>query len=225
MRTVLTALLTAGFMLGASLPSKQIRGTYVEARSADVYVGACYANSEVELTGDLAVFGWKISEGSWDGVKLDGLGVVGVVKASATLGDVHNTAYPVRSVLIIDEKASPEQRLALRSFAKRMSNDLLSDIVKVEYQPVELTVENNNVHHATATLKAGALAAIQTRAIQSGDKVCSHEEVWYPPLTTTLDHAMPAYAVAHNYKGDGLGTRWSSPDKRSAYVASFHLSE
>jgi hypothetical protein len=43
MRTVLTALLTAGFMLGASLPSKQIRGTYVEARSADVYVGACYA--------------------------------------------------------------------------------------------------------------------------------------------------------------------------------------
>jgi hypothetical protein len=225
MRTVLTALLTAGFMLGASLPSKQIRGTYVEARSADVYVGACYANSEVELTGDLAVFGWKISEGSWEGVKLDGLGVVGVVKASATLGDVHNTAYPVRSVLIIDEKATPEQRLALRSFAKRMSNDLLSDIVKVEYQPVELTVENDNVHSATATLKAGALAAIQTRAIKSGDKVCSHEEVWYPPLTTTLDHAMPAYAVAHNYKGDGLGTRWSSPDKRSAYVASFHVNE
>jgi hypothetical protein len=214
MRTVLTALLTAGFMLGASLPSKQIRGTYVEARSADVYVGACYANSEVELTGDLAVFGWKISEGSWEGVKLDGLGVVGVVKASATLGDVHNTAYPVRSVLIIDEKATPEQRLALRSFAKRMSNDLLSDIVKVEYQPVELTVENDNVHSATATLKAGALAAIQTRAIKSGDKVCSHEEVWYPPLT-----------VAHNYKGDGLGTRWSSPDKRSAYVASFHVNE
>jgi hypothetical protein len=95
------------------------------------------------------------------------------VKASATLGDVHNTAYPVRSVLIIDEKATPEQRLALRSFAKRMSNDLLSDIVKVEYQPVELTVENDNVHSATATLKAGALAAIQTRAIKSGDKVCS----------------------------------------------------
>jgi hypothetical protein len=36
---------------------------------------------------------------------------------------------------------------------------------------------------------------------------------------------MPAYAVAHNYKGDGLGTRWSSPDKRSAYVASFHVNE
>lgn len=224
MRLVLTALFTAGFMLGASLPSKQIRGTYVEARSADVYVGACYANSEVELTGDLAVFGWKISEGTWEGVKLDGLGVVGVVKASATLGDVHNSVYPVRSVLIIDQKATPEQRLALRSFAKRMSNDLLSDIVRVEYQPVELTVENNNVHTATATLKAGALAAIQTRAITNGDKVCSHEDVWYPPLTT-VDHAMPAYAVAHNFKGEGLGTRWSSPEKRSAYVASFHLNE
>jgi len=211
-------------MFAAGFPSKQLKGTYVEARTADVFVGPCFANSEVELMGELAVMGWKISEGSWEGVSLNGLGVVGVVKASATLGDVHHTSYPVKSVLIIDEKASPEQRLALKSFAQRMSKDLLSDVVRIEYRPVSLTIENNNVHTAVAKLEAGGLAAIQTRAIKTTDHVCSHEDVWYPPLTA-VDHFMPAYALAHNYKGDALGTTWSSPEKRSAFVAEFHLSE
>lgn len=224
MKKALMVLCSASFLFGAGFPSKQIRGTYVEARSADVFVGPCFANSEVEMAGNLAVMGWKIEQGSWEGVSLDGLGVVGVVKASATLGDVHHTAYPVKSVLIIDEKASPEQRLALKSFAQRMSKDLLSDVVRIEYKPVTLTVEDNNVHTATAKLQAGAIAAIQTRGIRKADQVCSHEGVWYPPLTE-VDHAMPAFAVAHNYRGDDLGTKWSSPEKASAFVANFHLSE
>jgi hypothetical protein len=127
-------------------------------------------------------------------------------------------------VLIIDEKASPEQRLALKSFAQRMSKDLLSDVVRIDYKPVSLTIEDNNVHTATSTLKAGDLAAIQTRAIRIADQVCSHEGVWYPPLTE-VDHAMPAFTLAHNYKGNALGTTWSSPEKASAFVANFHLSE
>ena len=224
MKKLFLVLCGAALMTAAGFPSKQIRGTYVEARTADVYVGPCFANSEVELMGELAVMGWKIQQGSWEGVSLDGLGVVGVVKASATLGDVHHTSYPVRSVLIIDEKATPEQRLALKSFAQRMSKDLLSDVVKIEYRPVNLTIENNNVHTAVAKLEAGGLAAIQTRAIKTTDQVCSHEDVWYPPLTE-VDHAMPAYTLAHHYNGKDLGTTWSSPEKRSAFVANFHLSE
>jgi hypothetical protein len=224
MKTAFLILCSAAIAFAAPLPTKQIRGTYVEARSADVFVGPCFANSEVELKGDLAVMSWKINKGSWNGVSLDGLGVVGVVKASATLGDVHHTAFPVRSVLIIDEKASPEQRLALKSFAQRMSKDLLNDVVRIEYMPIEMTVENDNVHSAKATMTAGTLAAITTRAIRHEDQVCSHEGVWYPPLAE-VGHAMPAYTLAHNYRGQGLGTTWSSPEKASAFVADFNLSE
>ncbi len=224
MKKAVLALCSASLMFAAPLPTKQIRGQYVEARTADVFVGPCFANSEVEVTGNLAVMGWKISKGSWEGVSLDGLGVVGVVKASATLGDVHHTAYPVKSVLIIDEKASPEQRLALKSFAQRMSKDLLSDVVRIEYKPISLTVENDNVHTATARMKAGELAAIQTRSIRKTDQVCSHEDVWYQPLTE-VGHAMPAFALQNHYKGDALGTTWSSPEKASAFVADFNLSE
>jgi len=216
-------LLAASAAFAANL-STAVKGEYIEARTADVFTGACFANSEVGLVGNLAVMGWRIEQGAWQGVKLDGLTVVGVVKAKSTLGDVNNASYPVKSVLLIDERATPEQREALKALAQRMGGDLLNDVAKVEYTPMSFNVEDNNVHSAAATLTAGNLAKIKTRAISKGDHICSNEEVWYRPLSK-VDHAMPAYALAHDYKGDGLGTKWSSPDKRSAFVASFSYSE
>lgn len=216
--------LLAGAALASSLPGTQIQGQYMEARTADVFTGPCFANSEVNLEGELAVMGWHVEKGVFQGVKLDGLGVVGVLKASATLGDVHASAYPVQSVLIIDEKANAEQRLALKAFAQKMGGDLLNDVVKVEYAPVEMDFADGNLHTAKGTLTAGKLAKIETRAINSGDHICTNEEVWYLPLVK-VDHAMPAVTLAHEFKGEGLNTRWSSPGKRSAFVASFSYSE
>src|SRR2546426_8124085 len=214
---ILVLCLGAGLALAGGLPSRNIYGNYVEARTADVYTGPCFANSEVGLTGQLAVFGWRVTKGSWSGVALDGLGVVGVVRASSTLGDVYHSAYPVKAVLIVDSHANAEQRLALQSFAKRMGGDLLQDVVRVDYQPIDLTFANNDLHSMKAMLTAGTLAKIQTRAMNENDHVCRNEQVWYQPLTK-VQHAMPAVAVAHTFKGEGLGEKWSSPDKRSAFV-------
>jgi hypothetical protein len=210
--------------LGTALAANSVQGDYIEARTADVFTGACFANSEVGQVGQLAVMGWRVSQGTFNGVKLDGLSVVGVLKANNTLGDVHNSAYPVKSVLIVDDRANAEQRLALQAFAKRMGGDLLNDVVKVEYAPVQFQVEGNNVHSATAQLTAGTMAKIETRALGSKDHICSNEEVWYQPLTK-VGHAMPAFTLTHSFKGQGLGTSWSSPDKRSAFVANFQLND
>lgn len=212
--------LSASLTLAAGLPSHTISGNYMEARTADVYTGPCFANAETEVAGRLAVMGWKVTQGSWDGVDLSGLSVVGVVKAKSTLGDVELKSNPAQSVLIIDSKANPEQRLALASFAKHMSNNLLSDVVRTETQPIDLAIQNNDLHSRNATLTAGDLAKIETRAMTEGDQICHNESVWYQPLSRT-SHAMPAYATEHEFEGKGLGTTWSSPDKRSAFVASF----
>lgn len=214
----------AGTALAASVPATEVRGEYVEARTADVYTGACFANSEVQLVGNLAVFGWKINKGTWRGVNLDGLAVVAAVRASSTLGDRTGTAYPVRAVLMVDERATLEQRDALRRFAVRQSGDLLQDIVKVEAMPIEFEVRGSSIHAASVALAAGTMARIETRAMEQGDHVCSHEETWYDPLTR-LDHAMPAYTLAHRFEGRDLNSRWSSPDKRSAFVGTFHYTE
>jgi hypothetical protein len=217
---VLVLSLTACLSFAGAIPSSTIYGNYVEARTADVYTGPCFANSEVGLTGQLAVFGWKVTGGSWNGVSLNGLGVVGVIRASSTLGDVYHTAYPVKAVLIVDDRANPEQRLALQSFAKRMGGDLLQDVVRVDYQPIDMSFANGDLHSMKATLTAGNLAKIETRALSEGDHICRNEEVWYRPLTK-VEHAMPAFAIANTFKGQGLDEQWSSPDKRSAFVASF----
>ena len=200
-----------------------VTGDYVEARNADIYTGPCFANSEVGLVGVLVVFGLKTSQGSWQGVNLDGLSVMGIVRASSTLGDVYHSSYPIKSALIVDERANPEQRLALQSFAKEQGGDLFQEVVRVAYEPMELSFENGDLHSMKATLTAGALARIQTRALTEGDHICkSNEEVWYRPLNK-LEHAMPAVAVANSYRGSALGTTWSSPDKRSAFVGSFSV--
>ena len=106
--------LLAATCLAAKLPTTNVHGAYVEARTADVYTGPCFANGEVGQTGKLAVMGWHVDKGSWEGVNLDGLSVMGVVRAHNTLGDFAETSYPVKAVIIVDEKANPEQRLALR---------------------------------------------------------------------------------------------------------------
>lgn len=212
--------LSASLTLAAGLPSHTISGNYMEARTADVYTGPCFANAETGVTGQLAVLGWKVAQGSWNGVDLSGLSVVGVVRAESTLGNVEVKSNPAKAVLIIDSKANPEQRLALASFAKHMSNNLLSDVVRIDTQPIDLAVKNNDLHSKDATLVAGDLAKIETRAMTEGDQICHNEEVWYQPLSRT-SHAMPAYALSNQFEGKGLGVTWSSPDKRSAYVASF----
>jgi len=222
MKKLVPFLLSTGLCFAGGIPSQTIHGDYIEARTADVYTGPCFANSEAGLIGDLAVFGWKVDKGSWQGVNLDGLSVVAAVKASATLGNVYASAYPVKAVLIVDERATPEQRLALRSFARKMGGDLLTDVVRVDYQPIALTFENNDLHSMKATLTAGTLAKIQTRAMNEGDHICRNEEVWYQPLTKTT-HAMPVYALAHNFQGQGLGATWSSPDKRSSFIGNFSV--
>ena len=209
--------------LAAKLPTTNLRGDYVEARTADVYTGPCFANGEVGQTGKLAVMGWHVETGQWEGVDLSGLSVMGVVRAKNTLGDYAATSYPVKAVIIVDEKATAEQRMALQSFAQRMSGDLLMDVVKTVSQPIDFQMAGNSVHSMTAEMIAGNLAKVATRPLNDGDQICHNEGVFYPPLTTT-DHAMAAYTTANSYTGKELGESWSYPEKRSSFVASFHYS-
>ncbi len=210
--------------LPTTAPSTSLHGEYLEARTADVYTGPCFANSEVGLTGDLAVMGWKIEQGSFHGVSLDGLSVMGVLRASNTLGDVTASAYPIKSVIIVDARATADQRRALKEFAQRMGGDLLNDVVRVDVQPIDFTMAGNSVHSRRLCMQAGSEAKLETRPLNEGDQICHNEAVWYPPLTH-VDHAMPAFTVAHDFHGNELGTVWSSPEKRSAFVATFSLQD
>src|SRR6266481_2399545 len=120
--------------------SRQIKGQYLETRSADVYVGQCFANGEVNLAGTEAIVAWHVQEGKWDGVSLAGLTVVGAIKAQATLGDPYANPYPAKSVLLVDQQATPQQRQALINFAQEMGGPLLHHVVRVIDTRIDMEV-------------------------------------------------------------------------------------
>ena len=200
----------------------QIKGEYIETRSADVYTGQCFANGEVGLVGDEAILAWHIKDGKWDDVSLSGLSVVGVVKASATLGDPYGKPYPAKSVLLVDRQATPEQRQALINFAQEMGGELLRHVVKVMDVPINMQVLGQ--HNTSASVHAGNFVTVETRPIGDKDHLCGNESTFYPPLTETT-HAMPAVAVTDEFQGQGLDVTWTQHNKRSAFVGRFEKNQ
>ncbi len=221
MRKIFSAVVVGVFALvGATISSQAaIQGDYVEVRSADVFTGPCFANSQVDLEGKQAILGWKISHGAWKGIDLDGLGVVAVVRARATLGDPYRNPYPAESVVIVDQRATPAQRQALEEFAKAQAGRLLDHVALVETAPIRMTVGTGQ-EHGNVTLAAGHLAQIKTRRLCMADDICGNEEIYYPPLTK-LAHSMPAYAEVDSFSGPGLGVVWNRLGARSAFVGRF----
>lgn len=212
----------------AGAPAAQISGNYIEARTASVWVGACFANSEVGLVGQEAVMGWRVTSGSWNGTPVAGLSVVGVVRATDTLGAAHRSVTGASSVVIVDERATPEQEKALVGFVRSTAPELFGRVVRVERAPIEFQVageaasgngHNHAAHGPQARLVAGNVARVVTRGIEHDDATCANAELYYQPLTKV--NAEPAFAIAHEFKGRGLGSVWSSPNRPSAFVGTF----
>ena len=214
------ALIFSVAVISSSAAAQTISGDYIETRSADVWTGPCVANGEMNLTGDQAILAWRVGKGSWHGVSLDGMSVVGVVKASATLGDSVNTPYPAKAIIIVDDRATGEQRAALVSMAKEMSGGLLNSVIRIQPAPIEMKISHADGHYAKTMLRAGDIAGIETRSIGHHDHLCGNEEVFYRPLSE-MNHAMPAVAELDSFKGEGLGVSWVSHGRRSAFVGSF----
>jgi hypothetical protein len=206
--------------LGSTSKAQGISGDYIETRSADVWTGSCVANGEMNLAGDQAILAWRVNKGEWKGVSLAGLSVVGVVKANATLGDQYNNPYPAKAVMIVDERACPEQQKALVEFAQSMAGKLLSNVVRVEMAPIKVDVTGHDGHYTKTSVQAGKFAGIQTRAIGGKDHLCGNEDVYYQPLAE-MTHSMPAVAELDQFEGSGLGVSWTVHGKRSAFVGSF----
>jgi hypothetical protein len=194
-----------------------IRGQYVEARTCDVFTGACFANADTGLTGRNAVLAWKVESGAVGGTQVDGLSVVAVVAARDTLG-VPQPA-PAKAVVIVDEKATEAQRKALVAFVKAQTGDLIKDVVAVRAAEVDLNICPCN-GNACATLTAGN-AKVTTRCLDTHtDKACGNECDYYPPLAKGVS-AKAAMATEHTYTGKELNETWSDTERRGAYVGSF----
>ena len=211
----------------------EIRGDYVEARTADVFTGPCFSNAEVFIYGKQAIMAWKVSEGSYNGVDLSGLSVAAAIQGTTTLSE--DNPEEARAVIIVDVDASQRQRDALIAMAQELGGKRLANVVDVKTSRISLKVEAHSVadteetkaahgmpHAPRASFWAANLAQIVTRPLDEGDHFCGNEVMAYSPLSKNVV-ALPAYTLGHQFKGQGLETKWDDPNCRSSYVGRFTL--
>ena len=197
-----------------------ITGDYLETRTCDVYTGPCFANSQVGLTGKEAILAWSVDNGTFRGVDLTGLKVVAAVKAADTLGfggGLEIRPDPIKSVLLVDQRATPEQREALIEFAKERAGRVLGTVIRVEASAIDMSVDHSGM---IAKLSAGKTVKVETRMLGTSDCVCTNEQIFYPPLTK-VSNSGPRFTVTGRYPCRGLGTKWEAPLTRSAFLATF----
>ena len=196
----------------------RITGEYVEARTAEVFAGGCIMNSEAETLGRQAVMAWRITSGAFEGVALDGLTVAAAVAGDRNLGmrDMGGEEpTAVKAIIIVDPRATATQRGALVRLVRELSNGLITHVVRVDVAPVkfaasqkyvEVSVPDNNI-------------LLTVNKEMKHDPSCGAMQ-WFKPFTKLADAAL-GVAEEHSFEGQGLNTKWSAPNKRSAFFGTF----
>jgi len=192
-----------------------VSGEYVEARTAEVFTGGCIMNSEAETMGRQALLAWKVDRGSFNGVAIDGLSIVAAVSGDRNLGmqEMGGEKPAVRSALFVDERANGAQQLALVAMANQLSKGLVGTIVQVTPAPIAFTDHGSEIQ-----VTAGP-ASLDVNKHLTHDPTCGAMQ-WFHPLAT-VDGATIGVAAEHTFTGSALGTKWSDPNKRSAFFGRF----
>ncbi len=208
----------AALTLSSTLAA-EVRGSYLETRNAEIYASHCFANSESGIKGDLAVMAWNVDSGVVAGADLSGLSVVAVVKASSTIGDPFGNPLPTKTMLIFDSEATEAQRAALEKLARESAGEMISEVVATETAPINMDF-HGNMHAKVATLTAGELVKVSTRAIEDSDSLCHLDNIYYQPMVE-LDHAMAAHALQQSVRYDAVGVNMNEYRRSSVYIGSF----
>jgi hypothetical protein len=212
---VLLATLTfASPALAADTPS--VSGTYVEARTAEVFAGGCIMNSEAETMGRQAVLAWRVDRGRVDGVALDGLSIVAALSGTHNLGMREmggESPTEVKALMYVDSRATAAQRDALVTMVRTAIGDLALRVVDVQAVPIAF---DRSAH--AASVQAGE-ATLQVEAHIHHDPSCGAMQ-WFRPLSRGAE-AQVGLTRSQAFTGQALGTRWSQADKKSAFVGTF----
>src|SRR3954470_12815048 len=128
-----------------------VTGTYVEARTAEVFAGACVMNGEAATTGREALLAWKVDHGQVNGVTLDGLAVVAAIAGDTNLGihEIGGESTPARAALYLDARATPAQRKALTAMVKSLTGNLIGSIVQETAPPIQFVDGGHEIRVTT----------------------------------------------------------------------------
>jgi hypothetical protein len=214
-------LLTAAMALLLAAPAYAgtkgtVSGQYVEARTAEVFTGGCIMGSEAETVGRQAILAWHITRGAYDGVALDNLSVVAAVAGNRNLGISEiggEASNDVKATIIVDANATEAQRNALVALARELSRGLIQQVVEVKAAPIAFADDGKQVSVAAADARLTVAKELKH------DPSCGAMQ-WFHPLAA-VDHADLGMTQVNSFSGVALGTKWSDPNRRSAFFGTF----
>jgi hypothetical protein len=192
-----------------------VSGAYVEARTAEVFTGGCIRNSEAETVGKQAVLAWKVDRGTFNGISIDGLSVVAALSGDRNLGmtEMGGEKPAVRTAIFVDQRANAAQRIALVAMASELSKGLVGTIVQVMPTAIQFTDHGSEINVSADQV------SLDVNKHLTHDPTCGAMQ-WFHPFST-LDGAEMGVADQNRFTGSALGTKWSDPNKRSAFFGTF----
>lgn len=210
---ILSSLMVA--TLGARPATVTVTGTYVEARTAEVFAGACIMNGEAATTGREALLAWKVDRGQVNGVTLDGLAVVAALVSDTNLGirEIGGESTPARAALYVDSRATAAQRKALVGMVKSLSGNLIGSVVQETATPIQFADNGHQITVSTDTMKLAVAKHLNHEAS------CGNKQ-WFSPLTR-VDRAEMGTTDMNEFSAGVLCTKWSDPNKRSSFFGTF----
>ena len=209
-----TMIIAAGALVFSSQAENvQMRGDYVEVRTASVFAGACHYNGEVVTTGRDAMMAWNVTNGQWQGVDLSGVRALAIVSADANLAE-NNAART--SEIIIDSNASRAQAVAMVNALKEKYAAALGTVAAVRSAPIRF--ERNGRTYNVVTNEA----SMNVEAMPN-DLCCKMPNlVWYTPLVG-IETRKVGYTSKALYSGKVVGEPWSRSGENSAFYGTFSL--
>ena len=192
-----------------------VTGASVEARTAEVFTGGCIMNSEAETVGKQALLAWKVDRGSVHGRNIAGLSIVAALSGDRNLGmtEMGGERAAVRTAMFVDQRANPAQQLALVAMANELSRGLVGTIVQVTPTAIQFADHGSEINVSAAQVSLAVSKHL------THDPTCGAMQ-WFHPFST-LDASEMGVANQNRFTGSALGTKWSDPNKRSAFFGTF----
>jgi hypothetical protein len=192
-----------------------VKGRYVEVRSAAVFAGGCHVNAEADHQGRRALMGFQLEEGRWLDEDLSGIDIAVAVASDTNLSD----GGPRRSVVYIDESVTGPRRREAVAWLKDAYGDSLGEVEEVLSAPV--TVRRNGQRFSIRVAGDGAdILSVEGSSLPDLACCSMPESVWYEPLVDT-ENAVVGQATRCRFEGAGSIAAWTYEEQNNAFIGSF----
>jgi hypothetical protein len=203
------------FLLGAlGSRAEQIpHGELLELHSCQLYIGGCIASSEATQEGRCLLRVWSISNGSHNGVALDGLPVALLEVGDRNLAE--KNTRPSAAVAYLPQSATPIQSAALVDWLKRNNPELSGLRVQTRVLPMRLARAGE-----IATFTAGEALRVRVQPLESCGLASCGEVLWYTPRSPLSSYTVGVTSESI-VREPLLELTWIDHDKNNVFEGRF----